>query len=414
MRRRMYRWPVRTATQGKIGQLVPIFRTEVAPLDTWQGAIHMLVRMSPLKRALLADLFMDMFFFYVPHRQIWDEWEDFITGKASPAPTLPSSTVNQKFMFNYSSAGSPPARVNLFNRAYRHIWNEYFRDEDEAEVSIGAATANPLTVSHFNKNLYQIVRDEIQQGDASVAPLVVTNDTTPGFAGHITADSVSDALSVQRIKRRRELYGEDYFDFLRGLGVKTNYQMLDRPEVVARVLNAVHITDVVSTSTGTSLGSLAGHGITQQRTGVKKKMFPEHGTLIGLVVMRPTPIQPHNSQYMDHATDYQDFWLPEFERQPPQEIQRNHIANDGNSAVIGYVPKYEHYRRSVNFCHKDLRDFVPEYRPNQEPTTMDQIRNVNPDDYNTLFNDTTNDHYQIGAVLNMKTIRCVSRNQRTN
>ena len=56
------------ATISQLGRLTPFMFAEVCPGDTWSGKVGALLRFSPLKKALLHDIHVDMFLFYVPPR----------------------------------------------------------------------------------------------------------------------------------------------------------------------------------------------------------------------------------------------------------------------------------------------------------------------------------------------------------
>ena len=86
MKRYMHSLNHQVATVGQIGTLVPTMIQEVAPGDTWSGKVGLLVRLSPLKRALLTDLYVDQFCFYVPHRLVVAGWEDFISDGPMDTP----------------------------------------------------------------------------------------------------------------------------------------------------------------------------------------------------------------------------------------------------------------------------------------------------------------------------------------
>ena len=90
MKRYMYPWMSRNATVGQLGRLTCFWRDEVAPGDTWNGRCGLLMRFQPVQRAVLVDVHVDYFLFYVPYRLLWDQWIDYITlrGQAS-IPTLP-------------------------------------------------------------------------------------------------------------------------------------------------------------------------------------------------------------------------------------------------------------------------------------------------------------------------------------
>ena len=82
-----------TVNEGYIGRLLPTNFIEVCPGDTWSGKIDHLIRLSPLKRAVLNGLFVDTFLFYVPHRLIWDDWENFLAEGPQEDPTYTFPTV---------------------------------------------------------------------------------------------------------------------------------------------------------------------------------------------------------------------------------------------------------------------------------------------------------------------------------
>ena len=83
----------------KLGELVPIGLTEVLPGDTIQQATSALCRMTPLNAPVMHPTEVKIHHWFVPHRLVWDDWEDFITGgsdglNSSTFPTIDlSSTV---------------------------------------------------------------------------------------------------------------------------------------------------------------------------------------------------------------------------------------------------------------------------------------------------------------------------------
>ena len=76
-----------------MGELVPIGLTEVLPGDGVQHATSLLLRVSPLLAPVMHPVHVRVHHWFVPHRIIWDDWEDFITGgpdgnDASVFPTI--------------------------------------------------------------------------------------------------------------------------------------------------------------------------------------------------------------------------------------------------------------------------------------------------------------------------------------
>ena len=62
------------------GQLVPVGLTEVLPGDTFHAATSCLVRFSPLLAPVMHPTHVQLSHWFVPHRLVWDDWEEFITG----------------------------------------------------------------------------------------------------------------------------------------------------------------------------------------------------------------------------------------------------------------------------------------------------------------------------------------------
>ena len=76
-----------------LGELVPCGLLEVLPGDTVQHATSALVRCSPLLAPVMHPVHVKIHHWFVPHRLVWNDWENFITGgpdgnNASVFPTI--------------------------------------------------------------------------------------------------------------------------------------------------------------------------------------------------------------------------------------------------------------------------------------------------------------------------------------
>lgn len=149
-------------TSFNIGELVPFYLEEVLPGDTFSIETNLLARMQTLITPIMDDLYLDVFYFFVPNRILWDHWKDFMGENTKSAwyPTTeytvpqisvpPTKSVAPKSTADY--LGVPPITVPsggnfTFNalpfRAYGLIWNEWFRDEnlqDPVLVDTGDST----------------------------------------------------------------------------------------------------------------------------------------------------------------------------------------------------------------------------------------------------------------------------------
>ncbi len=119
--------------------LIPIFIDEALPGDTFTLKTSAFVRMATPIFPVMDNFYMDVFFFAVPNRLIWDNWQKFNGEQKNPGdstsftvPTI-TGTVIQESLSDYM--GIPFNVVgtkfnSLHHRAYNFIWNEWFRDEN--------------------------------------------------------------------------------------------------------------------------------------------------------------------------------------------------------------------------------------------------------------------------------------------
>ncbi|AZL82946.1 major capsid protein [Apis mellifera associated microvirus 40] len=189
-----------------MGELVPIGLTEVLPGDTMQQATSMLVRVSPLLAPVMHPVHVRIHHWFVPHRLVWDDWEDFITGgpdgdnaSAFPTISLTTTTGGQGTLADY--LGVPPVASGTCSvsalpfRGYAKIWNEWYRDQDlQTELTIdtsdGVDSTTNTDLQHvaWEKDYFTSARPWEQKGPTITVPLgttapVIGNGTNIGFIG---------------------------------------------------------------------------------------------------------------------------------------------------------------------------------------------------------------------------------------
>jgi len=129
-------------TTFNAGQLIPIFVDEALPGDTFNVRGTLFGRLSTPIVPIMDNMFLDTFFFAVPIRLLWDNWERFNGAQTNPddstdftipkitAPTggYASSSLEDYFGLPTGVAGFTHSA--LWHRAYNLIWNEWFRDQN--------------------------------------------------------------------------------------------------------------------------------------------------------------------------------------------------------------------------------------------------------------------------------------------
>ena len=64
--------------------LIPIFCDEILPGDTANLTLNMFARLATQKVPIMDNMYIDYFFFFVPNRLIWDNWEKFNGAQTNP------------------------------------------------------------------------------------------------------------------------------------------------------------------------------------------------------------------------------------------------------------------------------------------------------------------------------------------
>lgn len=124
--------------------LIPIMCEEVLPGDVWQHKESILARLATPIAPVVDDADLETFYFFVPNRILWDQWEDFISGVNTnvTVPTIiPHHTVDgyelkTNGVFDHFGltpqlySGSVLAVNALPLFGYFTIWNEWYRDQN--------------------------------------------------------------------------------------------------------------------------------------------------------------------------------------------------------------------------------------------------------------------------------------------
>lgn len=129
------------------GYLVPVYVDEVLPGDTFNLNMTAFARLSTPIFPVMDNMHLDSFFFFVPNRLIWDNWQRFMGQQDNPSDSISYVVPQQVSPVGGYAVGSLQDYMGLptvgqvgatntvshcafFTRAYNLIWNEWFRDEN--------------------------------------------------------------------------------------------------------------------------------------------------------------------------------------------------------------------------------------------------------------------------------------------
>lgn len=143
------------------GYLIPHFVDEVLPGDTIKLNATLFARLATPIFPLMDNLRLTTFYFFVPCRLLWANWEKFMGAQDNPGdstdylvPVMAGTaadphTINVGDLGDYFGLPTGVPTTGGINalpfRAYNLIWNEWFRDEnlqDSAVVGSGDAPSD--------------------------------------------------------------------------------------------------------------------------------------------------------------------------------------------------------------------------------------------------------------------------------
>lgn len=159
-------------TSMNVGDLVPVFLEEVYPGDTFKITGNCVCRTSsPLIRPVMDNLFLDVYYFYVPNRIIYDNFVNVMGENTSSAwantveytiPQISNGSVSSKTVGDYLglpvglTLGQPTNQYQvsvLPFRAFAKIWDDWFRDENNV-LPLHLQTGNYVSSEGLNNQAW--------------------------------------------------------------------------------------------------------------------------------------------------------------------------------------------------------------------------------------------------------------------
>ena len=125
--------------------LVPVYFDDVVPGDTFNLNMEFFARLATPLYPIMDHMYLESFFFFVPYRLVWDNWTKMHGEQDNPTDTIDYTVpvvgtglgVGQGDVSNYfglpiglTTNTTTHAISALPFRAYRLIWNEWFRNQN--------------------------------------------------------------------------------------------------------------------------------------------------------------------------------------------------------------------------------------------------------------------------------------------
>lgn len=212
-------------------ELTPIFIDEILPGDTANVSMKSFARLATQAVPVMDNMYIDVFFFFVPNRLVWNNWERFNGAQDNPNDStdflIPTITAPSGGFVNgsiYDHLGIPTQVENIeINalplRAYNLIYNDWYRDQNLINSLPVPKNDGPDTHSNYALQKRAKKHDYFtsclpwpQKGAAITMPLggmapVYGNENSPSLysgnnwysartVGRLTQNNVDDRLSL--------------------------------------------------------------------------------------------------------------------------------------------------------------------------------------------------------------------------
>ena len=128
-------------TTFDVDRLIPILVDEVLPGDTFNVKCNFFARLATPIHPIMDNIYFETFFFFVPYRLVWDNWEKFCGAQDDPGDsidfTVPVITAYIPTLGSVGDYIGLPARGKTVTgasalpfRAFNLIYNDWFRDQN--------------------------------------------------------------------------------------------------------------------------------------------------------------------------------------------------------------------------------------------------------------------------------------------
>jgi hypothetical protein len=412
------------------GYLIPVYVDEALPGDTITLNPTMFARLNTPIYPVMDNMFLDVHFFSVPIRQIWSNFRKFMGEQANPSDsidyTVPVSNATATTGYSNQSLqdylGLPTQVADyehsaLFTRAYNHIFNEWYRDQNLVDSAVVDTDDGPDTVTDYvlrkrgkRHDYFTSCLPWLQKGDAVNLPLgsnayvkydaisgsgfddnytvlakdsggaaQLSSSSTLGVYGTnlgnsqstnlyadlssataATINQLRQAFQIQKLLERDARSGTRYAEIVKAHFGVNFMDVTYRPEFLGGTSTPINVTSVPQTSESgtTPQGTLAAFGTATVNGGGFTKSFTEHCIVMGIASVRADLTYQQGLNRMFSRSTRYDFYFPALAHIGEQSVLNKEIYMQNTAAdddVFGYQERWAEYRYKPSLITGKLR-----------------------------------------------------------
>ena len=240
------------------GRLIPILVEEILPGDTFTFNMQGFARLATPIKPIMDNMWLETFFFFVPNRLVWDNWQKFNGEQDSPGDStdfvIPQCILNpadntSNSLFDYMGIPPNPTWTQSINalpmRGYRLIYDEWFRDQNLSNSRKPPTDDGPDDVTSYGLEFRAKRHDYFtsalpwpQKGDSVTIPVA---DRAPIAVdlGAGNAPTVNSTVDGQYTQLESQAAGPAPILVGAGAGVEANALYADLTTATATTINAL-------------------------------------------------------------------------------------------------------------------------------------------------------------------------------
>lgn len=183
-----------------------------------------------------------------------------------------------------------------------------------------------------------------------------------GSATAATINSLRVACAIQKYYENAARGGTRYIEYIRSVfGVTSSDARMQRAEFLGAKrwpINMDQILQTSSTDATSPLGNTGGFSCTIDNSSFFTKSFEEHGTLLGLLVLRTEHTYQQGLKKAWSRKKWTDFYNPFFANLGEEAVLNREIYAQGTEAdteVFGYQERWSEYRTAQSYVTADMR-----------------------------------------------------------
>jgi hypothetical protein len=407
------------------GELVPVYVDEALPGDTFNMNAAAFGRLATPIYPLMDNQHVDVHFFSVPCRQLWANFRRFIgewhnttdnpNNYSMPQVNVTSVGANTFEDYMGIPINKAASYSSLFLRAYQHIYNEWYRDQNlinpqtvslsdadtasssghtllkrgkrhdyftsclpwpqkgdavdlplgtDARVTWDGVDGTTIGVYHTPssgiRRMDTNLSDHVQLDDSGVPGQSLYADLTNATAA--TINQLRQAFQIQKLLEKDARGGTRYSEIIKAhFGVEF-FDVTYRPEFLGGGSAIVSHAPVAQTSNNASddtpQGNLASFATVGMNNISFTKSFNEHCIIMGIASVRSDLTYQNGMNRMFSRETRYDFYWPSLAHIGEQAVLNKEIYLQGTSAdddVFGYQERYAEYRYKPSVISGPMR-----------------------------------------------------------